>query len=346
MSLFDKYLQDSESLFKDEIALDFDYMPAKIEHRENENDEIAKCIAPLFNKRNGRNLIITGSPGIGKTVAAKLVLEEVRKQTDEVITLYVNCWRKETTHKVLLDICDQLSYRFTQNKNTSQLINNIAEILNKRSAVIVLDEVDKLVDSQVIYYFLEEINRRTLILITNNKEFLSALDARIRSRLTPEVLDFRHYNFDETHSILKKRSEYAFVPNVFLEDELKNISEQTFELKDIRLGLSLMKEAGEIAERKLKRKIEKEDVDAAISKISEFKMKSDSDLSEDELKLLEIVKNNSGKSLKEINSLYDPSISGKTVLRKIKNLEKANLVTVKLENSGELRRNLIFFVKS
>jgi len=142
MSLFDKYLQDSESLFRDEIALDFDYMPAKIEHRENENDEIAKCIAPLLNKRNGRNLLITGSPGIGKTVATKLVLEEVRKTTDEIIGLYVNCWRKETTHKVLLDICDQIGYRFTQNKNTSQLINNIAEILNKRSAVIVLDEVE------------------------------------------------------------------------------------------------------------------------------------------------------------------------------------------------------------
>ena len=58
--LFRDILKSSESLFKNEVALDPEFVPKLIQFRENENQYIATCIKPLFQKRNGKNLIIHG----------------------------------------------------------------------------------------------------------------------------------------------------------------------------------------------------------------------------------------------------------------------------------------------
>ncbi len=117
MSLFDKTLKDS-SFFKNPVALDPDYTPKEIEHRENQQHYIATCINPLFQKRSGRNLLIYGSPGIGKTLAALHVLKELEETTDDIIPVYINTWQKNTPHQLLLELCSQLNYKFTQNKST------------------------------------------------------------------------------------------------------------------------------------------------------------------------------------------------------------------------------------
>ena len=77
MSLFKDMLKDSETLFKNSIALDYDYIPKLIPYRENQQHFIANCIKPLFQNRNGRNCIVFGPPGIGKTVALRHVLQDL-----------------------------------------------------------------------------------------------------------------------------------------------------------------------------------------------------------------------------------------------------------------------------
>ena len=93
MGLFNNILKDEESLFTNELALDFDYLPEIIPHRENEQQYIATCIKPLFQERNGKNLIITGKPGIGKTAAIRFIFQELEKETDNIIPIYINCWK-------------------------------------------------------------------------------------------------------------------------------------------------------------------------------------------------------------------------------------------------------------
>ena len=56
MGLFDKTLHADESLFLDTMPLDADFMPPVIKFRENEQQYIADCIKPLFNKRSGKKL--------------------------------------------------------------------------------------------------------------------------------------------------------------------------------------------------------------------------------------------------------------------------------------------------
>jgi Cdc6-like AAA superfamily ATPase len=120
MSIFKDMLGSGETLFKNPVALDYDYVPKLIPYRENEQHRIATCIKPLFQERNGRNLIIFGSPGVGKTVACRHVLSDLGEQTDEVLPLYINCWSKNTSYKIAIELCEQLGYKLTHNKKTDE----------------------------------------------------------------------------------------------------------------------------------------------------------------------------------------------------------------------------------
>lgn len=344
MSLFKDMLKDNETIFKEEIALDLDFTPPIIKFRENEQQYISICIKPLFQNRNGKNVIITGAPGIGKTVAVKFILEELKKETDAIIPIYINCWKKDTPHKIALEICQHINYRFTQNKDTSTLLNDVFKILNKKSAVIVLDEIDKLLDFNILYSILEDLYRKTLVLITNNKTFLSELDQRIKSRLTAELLEFKPYNFDETSNILKQRTEFAFFPDVLSVEAFSLISQKTFEKKDIRTGIHLLKESGNIAESESSKKILEKHANLAISKLKDMEIKdTDPDLLDKTL--LAFIKQHSGKPRKDLFALYSQqhNISYRTFHRKIENLEKLGLISLGARKYG--KSNLVNFIK-
>ncbi len=331
MSLFDNILQDSESLFSDEISLDYEYLPKLMPYRENQQYNIISCIKPLFEKRNGRNLLILGQPGIGKTAAVRFVLRDLEQETDEIAPIYINCWKKNTSHKIVLEICDQIGYKFIQNKTTEELFKKIMEILNKKAVVFALDEIDKIEDNSILYLILEDIYRKTILLITNERKWLSNLDPRINSRLMVELLEFKPYSLEETKGILKQRCDYAFVKDVWESDALDLITKKTFELEDLRVGMFLLKESGSIAESKVSRKILKDHSEIAISKLSNYKSKSSKSLEKEENLILSLIKENSGKSSTDIYNTYKEKTgkSYRTFSRKIKYLEKNKLISIK-----------------
>jgi cell division control protein 6 len=334
MGLFNNILKDEESLFTNETALDFDYLPKIIPYRENEQQYIATCIKPLFQKRNGKNLIITGKPGIGKTAAIRKIFEELEQETDNIIPIYINCWKKDSPHKIALEICNKLNYKFTQNKTTEELLKEITNILNKKESVFCFDEIDKLDDTSLLYTIIEDIYRKTILLITNYKEYLSKLDQRIKSRLTPENLEFKPYTHEETKGILKQRIKQAFVPNIFNQEAVDLITEKTSELEDIRTGLFLLREAGNIAESSAKKTITTEHAKKAIEKVKDFK--DIPELTSDEKEILNLIKQNSGKSSKYIYELYDKKdlLSYRNFSRRLERLEKKELITKKEVYNG------------
>jgi len=326
-------------IFLNPVALDYSFIPKLIPYRENQQHYIAICIKPLFQERNGRNLFIHGKPGIGKTVATIHVLNELEEKSD-ITSIYINCWKKNTAHKIVLEICDRVEYKFTLNKPTDELLEIITGILNKGSCVICLDECDKLESYDVIYYLLENIYKKTIILITNEEFWLSKLDSRIKSRLNPELIEFKPYNYEETLGILNQRSEYAFHANTVDKESLELIAKKTFELKDLRIGIYLLKESGEIAEFKNKNKIESEDVNEAIKKLDDFKVKGDDELDNNLNEILEIIKLNDGKDSKELFDIYGKD-SYKTFKRRLNELEKNNLISIKEVNFGANGRKMI-----
>jgi len=338
MAFFKDMLRNEESLFLDTVALDYDYIPKLVPFREQQQRIMAACIKPLFQKRNGRNLFIYGQPGVGKTVACKHVLKELEDETDEIIPIYINCWQKNTSYKVVLEMCDAVGYKFTQNRKTDDLFKTVKEILNKKAAVFVLDEIDKLEEIDILYAFLEEIYNKSIFIITNYKNWLLGLDERIKSRLTAEVMEFKPYNAFETKEILKQRLKYAFREGVWEIEAFDIIAKKAVDMGDIRSGLYLMKESGNIAEESSSRKITTEHVKKAIAKFDEFSIKKKEDLEEDVQFILEIIKSNSGKKIGDIFEKYRKEggkAAYKTFQRKIEKLEQGKFITAEKTKGGE-----------
>src|SRR3989338_8126628 len=251
MALFKDMLGSDESLFRNEVALDYSFLPKLLPHREAQQRYIAASIKPLLMGKNGRNVFVFGAPGIGKTAAIRHILNELEDETDEVLPIYINCWQRNTSFKIIVEICEQLGYKLTHNKRTEELLEVIKTIANKRAVVFAFDEVDKLEEYDFLYSILEEIYCKSVILITNYSDWFEDLDDRVKSRLMSETLEFKPYTLEETRDILKQRMEYAFVPNVWEENAFEAIANKTAEAEDMRSGLYLMREAGNIAEDKI-----------------------------------------------------------------------------------------------
>ncbi len=337
MSLFKDMLRGDESLFRNEVALDYEFLPKLLPYRENEQKHFATCIAPLLQSRNGRNLFVSGAPGIGKTAALKSVFRDLEEETDDVIPIYINCWQKNTTFKILIEVCDQLGYKLTHNKRTEELFEVVKSIINKKAAVFAFDEVDKVEDYDFLYSIMEEIFKKSIFMMTNHRDWLLELDQRIKSRLIPEVLEFRKYNITEVKGILKQRIEYAFVPGCWDDEAFDMVAERTFSQEDIRLGLYILRESGLAAESKSSRKITADHVKEAISKLDEFSIKPKSDLDEDMNRILDIVKANSGSRIGDLFRLYQQQGGTsvyKTFQRKIRKLSDGKFISIQIIRGG------------
>jgi len=315
-------------------------MPKLVPYRENQQRHIASCIKPLFQKRNGKNLFVYGKPGIGKTLICKKVLDAIEEETDEdIIPIYINCWKTNTSFKIMNKICEVIDYKFTQNKRTEELFEVIKQILNKKSVVFCFDEIDKVEDLDFAYSILEDIYRKTIIFITNLKSFLDTIDSRLKSRLMMDLLEFKPYNFEETKGILKQRIAAAFVPGVFSDDVLELIATKTVELEDIRIGLYLLREAGLAAENKASKKITVDDVQKALKKLNDYNIKDSADLEDDVRFILSMIKENNNTKMGDLFKIYQEKGGGlvyKTFVRKVKKLAEAKFVSLsKVEGGAE-----------
>jgi len=346
MSLFKDMLKSGESLFRDTIFLSYDFQPKILHGRENEQQRFAVVIRPLLQSHNGRNLFVYGAPGIGKTTACKHVLRELEEETEDVLPFYINCWKENTTYKIFYKICEGLGFKFIQNKKTSELFSLIKDKLNKKSAVFVFDEIDKLEDTDFLYTVLEDIYRKSILLITNYRDSYTELDERIRSRLNPEFLSFRPYSEPEITNILNQRKEYAFVQNCWDEEAFKEVVEKCTETKDVRVGLYLMRESGQVAEDKSSRKISLVHVADAVKKVQDFHIKPKESLEEDLKLILEIIKEHSGEKIGIIFNTYKKKggdISYKSFQRRILKLKDSRFISTEKVSGKDGNTTLVHY---
>ena len=296
--MFQDILHSSQSVFKNITVLDYDFQPDRIEYRENEQREIAKAVAPLIKGYPGKTLFVHGIPGIGKTTAVKQVMREV--EAHDVTTLYVNCWDDHSTHKVLAKLCYLLGNPFVQHKPTNELLLTLKSLC-KQPIVIVLDEIDKLEDTDVLYTLFESVPNKTIIMLTNYRSAYKKIDERVRSRLHTEFLEFKPYTREEVEGILKTRVSYAFNQPLHI---LSSIVDTCHAVHDIRVGLYILREAGLSAENDNTLTITQEHVQCAISKVHEFYVKPVQQLDDELAMILNVVKQSSGQNIGNVYLVY------------------------------------------
>ena len=334
------FLTSHETLFSNSDALEQGHVPKHLPHRENQQQYISTAINPLLAGRSGKNLIIRGSSGIGKTATTLRVLMNLDDENikSDIKWIYINCWKADSSFKILTEICHSLGYKFTQSMNSTQIFDKVKEICEKKDGVVfAFDEIDKTADTDFLYLLLEEIKKKAILLITNDRSWGSELDNRIKSRLSPEILEFQEYNIKEIFDILRERKKYSFYEGVWEDVAFTAIAEKAAQYSDVRVGVTLLKTAGEIAEAAASRKIKLEHAQKAIANTDAFKIKSSSDLTDAEKLVLNIVKENSGKNTGELFEIYTKSggdKSMKTFTRHLQKLETKKLLSMELTGEG------------
>ncbi|MBI4448182.1 ORC1-type DNA replication protein [Candidatus Woesearchaeota archaeon] len=282
---FEEYLQ-TKPLFKNKKALQSQYMPKTIPHREKEIDKVAGILAPILRTERPSNLFIYGKTGTGKSLVVQHVTTTINeiaiKNKLPIKIFYLNCKLKriaDTEYRLVA----QLSREFGQEVPTTGLptdeiyklfINQVEK--EKLLLILVLDEIDQLVSKvgDEILYNLIRLNTElkkseiSIIGISNDLMFTNYLDPRVRSSLSEEELVFPPYNAIQLKEILEHRAKSAFNENVLEEGVIEKCSAYAArEHGDARRALELLRVAGEITERKGLEKVRIKDLDEAESKI-------------------------------------------------------------------------------
>lgn len=259
------------SLFINPPILEQTFLPRLLPHREEQHKYLAECIKPMFERRSGTNLIVTGPSGIGKTACVKYIFRDLVENTDNIMPIYINCWKRDTSPKIINEIARVMDLKLIDKLSSDEVFDRLIEKFNKYDGVVfAFDELDKVKDFDFMYRILEDVPLKTIFLITNVSEILAKMDRRLLSRMLLERVEFKPYNYNETKDILYERQKAAFSPGSWDYDAMEMINRRTYSIRDIRTGLFLMKAAGEIATNRNAPKISTDDVKKALEKLDDF----------------------------------------------------------------------------
>lgn len=323
-------------IIKDEAALTESFIPERLIHREGERDYLAACLKPVIVNQSPRNVFLFGPPGTGKTSLVNWIFGELEQHTSSAKTIYINCWKNQTTHAILFQIVASLSKFVNPRRQTKELFTDIENLAKARGKkiIIALDEADKLESPDVLY----DLSRAGfgLILISNNEYALAGMDPRIRSSLAVEPLEFARYSPRELADILDDRIQFAFFPSK-ITGELIRLAAAAAS-GDARRGLEVIRNAAKLAEAKGAEKIEKSDLLTALKRIKCIKAEEMlKDLNPHQIALYRIVEKKGGIGAGELFEEYkksvDEPVSERSFRYYMEELAKAGL----LESAGDVR---------
>ena len=250
----------SSSVIKNMNALDFDYIPEELPHREEQLRFLAQMFKPIL-LRIPQNVIIKGPVGTGKTVISKKfcksLIDIARKQSKIIEYVHINCRKRSTDAMVLLGILNHFDPRFPDRGfSVQEMLEVLRKQLKKREAqlLLALDEVDALLNksgSNLIYSltrFSDESSREKnpiSLLLISQKDIIPIIDSSALSTFKrSNVLSLNKYTRDELYDIVRQRVDIAFNINTVDKESLDLIADIASEWGDARFSIELLWKAG------------------------------------------------------------------------------------------------------
>ena len=284
---FEKFLA-KQPLFRNKKALQGNYTPEAINHRNTQIKMVADILAPVLRNEKPSNIFIYGKTGTGKTLCAKYIcsnISHVAAQKELPIKIvYLNCKLKkvaDTEYRLIAQLAREFGKAIPPTGLPTDEVYNIffnAIDNEKQTIILLLDEIDQLINKigDEILYNLTRINETLkksqvcVVGISNNLIFTEHLDPRVKSSLSEEEILFPPYNALQIQNILRQRVKEAF-HNEAIEDGVieKCAAYAAKEHGDARRALELLRVAGELAERESDNKVSMNHIDKADKKIEQ-----------------------------------------------------------------------------
>lgn len=154
------------NIFENREVLRSTYTPDYLPHRSDQVKALATVLVSALRGETPSNVLIYGKTGTGKTAVAKHVGQELER-TGEVygnpcVVIYINCEVVDTQYRLLASLARFLEKEIPMTGwPTDQVYTEFKNALDsdRRIAIIMLDEVDKLIDKgDDVLYNLTRIN--------------------------------------------------------------------------------------------------------------------------------------------------------------------------------------------
>jgi len=282
-----------KSIIKNRTTLHHTFIPNYIPHRDLEQEKVTQSLIPILKHFRPSNLLVYGKPGTGKTLVVRRVLSKIQEHVEKtnfpIKLVYTNSKEETTLYGLLVSFGRQLGLEEKQLPTTglsiSEVFKRLLRTIDERAlnTVFVIDEIDFLAHlvsktGNDILYQLTRCNDRlkngsiTLIGISNDLTFKERLDPRVISSLGEEEIIFTNYTVNQIHKILEDRIQSAFIEGAVEEQALNLCAAMAGrEHGDARRAISLLRVAGEMAEREQQEKITEEHIRRASQKMEEDK---------------------------------------------------------------------------
>ena len=270
-----------QTLFRNPQYFELDYVPEFFLSRDSQMQALKFSVAPSLRGARPLNCLCTGPPGTGKTTAVHKLFEELNKHTSEIVTVHINCQFNPSRYTIFAEIYRKLTKHRPPSSGVSfkrifdHVVDNLLE--TGKTLIVALDDMNYLFNegevNHVLYSLLRahETNPGLMLSVIGILSDTGAstsyrLDPKAYSVFLPEEIEFPRYSYNEIRDILATRVERGFYPKVASDDIIDVIAAHTHEMKDLRVGIDLLKRAGLNAERRSSKTIEEEDVDKAYEK--------------------------------------------------------------------------------
>ena len=350
-NIFSKSAEVKE-LFKNESYLYPEHVPERLPHRDSEIDSLVFAFNPVLKGGKPQNVFLYGGTGTGKTATAKYVLKELEEFSDRAKSLYLNCFEQNTRHAVLASVANFLGSPIPRRgTGTDEIYDSMVFVLKKAgfTPIIVLDEIDQLHGaseaSKLLYDLLrvseKEKARFGLILISNDFSFTAKLDARVKSSLMEENIEFKQYTPEQLKDILRERAEYAFREGT-LEKDVVSVAAAHAAKKggDARIAIEALLKAGRIAERKNAEQVSLNHLRSAFESIDSAPVKKLVDsLNEEEKIVLKIIAGKDSQKSGEVYAAYCKKSKKPLTDRRFRDLVN-KLSSLGLVNAPEIKEGM------
>ena len=273
-------LMHDESLFNNINAFDPDYMPPNFNFRDTQMEAMARAIRPALKGGQPSNAVVLGSPATGKTTSLKKVFELVEKNSENVVCVYINCQLHTTRFGIFSQIFKKIFDYMPPETGVpfSRIYTQIMKHLqdNKKALIVAFDDINYLFQSnianKVVYDILRAYEefpgvKSSIFAILSDLEFKYAFDKNVNTVFIPQEITFPLYKYSEIESILHDRVKAGFFPNVISDEIIEQIAMYTLDNGDLRIGISLLRSCGNLAESDASREITQDHFENAVDSL-------------------------------------------------------------------------------
>lgn len=251
--------------------LDFSYVPPRLPHREREISILLEILKPILSGETETYSIpvLYGSTGTGKTTTAKKVLETLseREAKINIHRIMINCSVNPKPFNVAQRISQMILETYIRGYGFEEIMEMIYDALELRDEyiILILDEIDEMLRYDRgrflnILTRLEEprgTRRIFPVLIARKYEHIADLPDYIRNKISGPLIHFYPYTVNQMKDIIMDRIKLSMNEGVITKNAIDAISyiSAAIEGGDARTAISLLLNAGNLAERENANKI-------------------------------------------------------------------------------------------